>query len=691
MQLDTLFNPRSVAIIGASNDPSKVGYALVKNILDGGEREVYPVTLSDTQVLGRAASTNIKMVPGEVDLAVIAVRADVVATVLRECGEKGVKTAIVISAGFKEVGEAGKVLEEGIAAAAEESGITLLGPNCLGIMNAQADWNASFAVSKPKTGNISFLSQSGALGTALLDWANREGVGFSKFVSLGNEAALTEVEFLDYFADDPDTGAVLLYVEEIKDGKKFLDTARRLTVKKPLVVLRAGTSARGSAAVASHTGSLAPSDKIFEAALHDVGAIGVASLRTFFSLAKLFQLGYRTPLQNLVILTNGGGPSVNTADLIENSHSLALVTLGDETQAALRTVLPPMAAVRNPIDVIGDAGADRYDNSLATLTQLADIDAIIALVTPQMMTDPVKIAEALLKYRDAKPILPVFMGGATVAAGAALLRQEGMVSFDSPTDVVDALDALAHGIEKKSGIEAQETPRLSPHLEMYGLEEMRTMLGDYDIHLEGVFVKTDEEVDDALKKLGDGPYVIKAISRALVHKSDLGAVHIGLADADAVHDAWKNIEKRVHKEEPDAVLDGMLIQRMVRGVECIIGVKRDPVFGPVVVFGLGGIYVEVLKDSSVRIAPVSKEEALAQIHDIKGSSLLTGARGQTAVDLDALAATIVSLSHLVLDFPDIEEIDLNPVFAMEKGAVVVDARIMRKPVALPAEEPAPVP
>ena len=444
MQLDTLFNPRSVAVIGASNDPSKVGYALMKNILDGGDREVYPVTLSETQVLGRATSTNIKMVPGDVDLAVIAVRADIVATVLKECAEKGVKTAIVISAGFKEVGDAGKALEDGIRAVAEEHGITLLGPNCLGVMNAQADWNASFAVSKPKAGNIAFVSQSGALGTALLDWANREGVGFSKFVSLGNEASLTELEFLEYLADDPDTSAVLLYVEEIRDGKRFIENAKRLTAKKPLVVLRAGTSARGSAAVASHTGSLAPSNKIFEAVLRDVGAISVTSLRTFFSLAKLFQLGYTNPLQRLVILTNGGGPSVNTADLIENSVSLSLATLGDETQAALRTVLPPMAAVRNPIDVIGDAGADRYDNALSALAELDDVDAIIALVTPQMMTDPVKIAEALLKHREEKPILPVFMGGTTVAAGAGLLRQSGVVSFDSPTDVVDALDALAH-------------------------------------------------------------------------------------------------------------------------------------------------------------------------------------------------------------------------------------------------------
>jgi acetyltransferase len=279
------------------------------------------------------------------------------------------------------------------------------------------------------------------------------------------------------------------------------------------------------------------------------------------------------------------------------------------------------------------------------------------------------------------------MGGTTVAAGAGLLRQSGVVSFDSPTDVVDALDALAHHAKKSAEeVDSKETPRLSPHLEMYGLEEMRTILDDYDMHLEGVFVKTPEEVEDAIKKLGDGPFAIKAISKQLVHKSDLGAVRVHLADTEAVHDAWKDIEKSVKKQEPEAVLDGMLLQRMVSGVECIIGVKRDAVFGPVVVFGLGGIYVELLKDSSVRVAPVSKEEALTQIKDIVGFPILAGARGQDAVDLDALARAISSLSHLVLDYPEIEEIDLNPIFATPAGTVVVDARFMRTPPPAPPTE-----
>jgi len=677
MHLDTLFNPRAVAVIGADNDPSKVGYALMKNILAGSTREVYPVTLGTAEVLGRATHTSVKMIPGLVDLAVIAVRADAVPAVLGECAEKGIHAAIVISAGFKEAGAHGKELEDAIAQAAKDHDITLLGPNCLGIMNAHTDWNASFAVHKPKPGGVAFVSQSGALGTALLDWANEEGVGFSKFVSLGNEASLTELEFLEYLADDEETKAVLLYLEQVQDGKRFMELARKVSEKKPLVVLRAGRSARGSAAVASHTGSLAPADKIFEAALRQSGAIPVDSLNVLFSMSKLFELGLTAPLQRLVILTNGGGPSVNTADLIEATETLTLATFDDDLKEKLRGVLPTMAAVGNPIDVIGDAGPDRYEKTLSILEQETSVDAIIVLVTPQMMTDPKGIADVILAHRGAKPLIPVFMGGETIREGREHMEAQGMVSFKSPVDVVFALDALARGMRKPPAPKPEPGPRLSPELEMYGFKEMHTMLDDYDVHLAGAYVETEDGVPDALKDLGEGPYAIKAISASLVHKSDLKAVRLGLPDGDAVLEAWREVVERIRNDIPDASIDGMLIQRMESGVECIIGMKRDRVFGPVVVFGLGGIYVEILKDSCMRIAPVTKEEALVQIQEIQGLPLLTGARGQEKVDLDALAAVVSSIAHLALDYPEIEEIDLNPVFATPSGAVVVDARIMR--------------
>lgn len=674
MQLQTLFNPNAVAVIGATNDPTKVGYALMKNILSGRAREVYPITLNDKEVLGHVAYTSVTAVPGNIDLAVIAVRADVVSKILEECAQKGIQTAVVISAGFKEIGDAGKTLEDDIARVAREHNITLLGPNCLGVMDAHAQWNASFAVDSPRAGGIGFVSQSGALGTAFLDWANREGVGFSKFVSLGNEAALTELDFLEYLADDEGTKAVLLYLEKVTDGQKFLELARRVTAKKPLVVLRAGRSAYGSAAVASHTGSLAPSDKVFETALRQAGAIPVESLRTLFSLAKLFELGHTSPLQNLVILTNGGGPSVNTADLIGFSKSLSLIQLNEDTKQLLRAVLPPMAAVNNPIDVIGDAGPGRYEDTLRILAQMNEVDAIIVLVTPQMMTNPRDIAEVFVSYKDKKPIIPVLMGGNTVQGGADLLKERGMLSFDSPTDVVEALDALSRGKERNI---LEETTAHSPTaLQMLGYEEMRTTLANYSLSLEGVFVQSKENIDQIFEHLGSGPYAMKAVSSQLIHKTDLNAVVLNLKDRDAIHQAWDEMVTKVREKTDGAQIEGMLIQDMVKGVECIIGMKRDPIFGPVIIFGLGGVFVEILKDSSMRIAPVTKDEALVQIREIKGLPLLTGARGQQPVNLEALAEVIASLSKLSLENTHIAEIDFNPVFATPEDAHIVDARLM---------------
>jgi acetyltransferase len=384
-----------------------------------------------------------------------------------------------------------------------------------------------------------------------------------------------------------------------------------------------------------------------------------------------------------VILTNGGGPSVNTADLVDLSRSLSLVEFSDATKEALRAVLPPMAAVGNPIDVIGDAGPDRYDHTLGTLVTLDDVDAIIALVTPQMMTDPKGIAEVLAAYHEKKPLIPVFMGGDTVAAGIAALKAHGLIGFDNPSDVVEALDALArNGIKKREDTPIERADGMPDHapttLTMVPMEEMRTLLDNYDMPLAGAFVRTEEELDSAAAGLGAGPYALKVISQQLVHKSDSKALILGIADTAALHEAWHTLTDRVHAELPDAALEGMLLQTMTSGVECIIGMKRDRTFGPVIVFGLGGIFVEILKDSALRIAPVSKDDALAQIREIKGLPLLTGARGQEPVDLDALAGIIASLSQFSLDYPEIQEIDFNPVFARPKGAAIVDARLMRR-------------
>jgi len=679
MSLTTLFNPRSVAVIGACNEPQKVGYALMKNILAGSPREVYPITLGEVEVLGHAAYPTVSMVAGSINCAIIAVRADLVPKILTECADKGVESAVIISAGFKEMSEEGAAHEREVARIAHERKITLVGPNCLGVMNTHAGWNATFAVGAPRTGHLAFVSQSGALGTAILDQANAEGVGFSKFISLGNEAALTELECLAYLADDSDTAAVLLYLEQVADGPRFLEAATALTRTKPLVVLRAGRSSRGAAAVASHTGSLAPSDAVFTAALRQAGAVIVDSTRAFFSVAKLLTLGITTPRTRLAVLTNGGGPSVNTADLIDLSGTLTLAPFTDATKAALRTGLPSMAAVGNPIDVIGDAGPDRYAHALDTLAGLDTVDAVLGLVTPQMMTDPEGIANTFATYRGRKPIIPVFMGGGAVTGGIRTLHEHGMVNFNAPSDAVEALAALAASVP----ISLRTTPleptsaTTAPHasLSMLPFTEMQELLAAYHIPLAGVLAEERDDLPRATRELGDGPYALKVVSPELVHKSDVGALRLNLA-AHELSEAWDTLLAHVHEHAPEATCTGMLLQRMTGGVECIVGMKRDRIFGPVVVFGLGGIFVETLKDVSMRIAPVSEAEALAQILEIKGLPLLMGARGREPVALEILAATIAALSRLALEHPEIEEADLNPVLASPSGATIVDARLM---------------
>lgn len=678
MNLESLFNPRSVAVIGASSDPSKVGYALLKNIVDGDPtRDVYPITLNAKEILGKKAFTSIMEVPEEVDLAVIAVRADIVPKVLHDCAHAGITAAVIISAGFKEVGEAGAKLEAELRETAAEHGIALVGPNCLGVMDAHADWNASFAVEKPLPGRISFVSQSGALGTALLDWANREGVGFAKFVSLGNEAALTELAFLDYLAKDTETGAVLLYAEHIEDGPSFMKAVRALTRRKPLVVLQAGTSKRGSSAVSSHTGSLAPESAVFETALRQSGAIPVKNLRELFSFAKLFHDGFTTPVRNLVILTNGGGPSVNTADVLENAGGLSLTTFSEETKTSLREVLPPMAAVGNPIDVIGDAGPERYHECLKVLTKLPEVDAILALVTPQMMTNAEEITRVLLAHRGIKPIIPCLMGGAAVEQGVAVLREARIANFEFPSDAIQAFAGLAHTESFKKVIEAPaQQDSGTTNLRMLHIDEMQTLLSAYNIRAEGEFVREGTELAGALGRLGAGPYAIKAISQELVHKSDLKAVQLHLESKQDLERAWAQIYQYVQAHSPGAVIDGMLVQRMIKGTEIIIGMKRDRTFGPVIVVGIGGIFVEILKDASMRIAPITKEEALVQIHELKSIALLTGARGTEPANLQALANIVVALSTLSMEHPEVLEVDCNPVFATPTGAHIVDVRIM---------------
>jgi len=674
MNLENFFNPKSVAVIGATGDKSKVGFALMSNLLAGRQRKIFSVTLSEKEVLGQPAFVSILDVPEKVDLAIIAVRADIVPQILSDCAKKKIPNAIIISSGFKEIGVEGKKLEDSVREIARKNKIALLGPNCLGTIDTHTDLNASFAGEKPLVGRIAFLSQSGALGTAMIDWALGEGVGFSKFISLGNEAGLTEIDFLKYLKDDPDTSSILMYLENLSEGPEFIKIVSEITKNKPVVIIKAGMGNRGNIAVASHTGSLAPESTVFIAACKQAGAVTVSSIRGFFNLTKPLSQGLtvNSPVQRLIILTNAGGPAVITTDFIDKSKSLSLIELSEETKSTLRKVLPPMAAVNNPVDIIGDALADRYDKAMEILSDVKEADGIIVILTSQMMTEVEKTAEVLAKYKNKKKIFPVFLGGPEVAVGREILIKSGMVCFTFPRDVVDSLDHLANSAPK-SQKDAPNTKAISAAgRKMMGFEKMESLLAEYDIPLVGVLVKEKYEIAAILKKLKLENFVMKAESPDIVHKTENGAVVLNLHSAEEAEKAWDQIRRK----NPKADIEGILIQPTAQGREVIIGMKRDTTFGPTILFGLGGILAEAIKDTSLRLAPVSKDEALKMMSEIKGIKILQGLRGEKPVDFDALADILVNLARLAVDHPEIKEIDLNPVMATPGGATVVDARVM---------------
>ena len=686
MNINNFFNPKSIAIIGASSDKSKVGYALMANLSlnqASGERNLFPISLNETEILGHKVYHSLKEIEQNIDLALIAVKADIVPQIVSECAEKNIKNIIVISAGFKEVGEPGALLEQEIAKIARDNDISLLGPNCLGTIDTHSNLNASFANSSPKKGKTAFISQSGALGTAILDKAISAGIGFSKFISLGNEAVMNEIDFLEYIKDDPETKAIIMYVEKIADGKKFMEITREITKEKPIVLIKAGRGQSGQKAVMSHTGALASDDSVFRTACKQSGIIVVDSIRELFNMVSLFELGIYEPISKLAILTNAGGPAVIASDLVDLSRYLSLVQLEEKTKEELKKVLPSMAGINNPVDIIGDALADRYESALDILVKEKEIEAIITILSPQMMTEDEKTAEVLIKYSQNRKIIPVFVGGPNVSGGINKLRENGLVNFGFPIDAIEALDKLA-SVSDKSSTKLLQSKNLGTthqnksetNTTMLSYEETDKLLERSGVLLSGILVKEKDELREAMSKLGSDSFSMKVMSKDVVHKTDLGAVSLNIKTLEEAESAWDSMISNVTNKIPNATIDGMVIQNMASGKEVIVGMKRDATFGPVILFGLGGIFTEALKDTSMRVAPVTRGMALKMIHEIHGFNLLNGLRGEQPVDFDKLAGLIVAISELSIANPNIEEIDLNPVMVRPDGLDVVDARVI---------------
>jgi acetyltransferase len=699
--LQAVFAPRAVAVIGATGREGSVGRAVFANVLSHGYGGVvYPVNPRAASVMSVRAYPSVLDIADPVDLGIIIVPRDLVPRVLTECGQKGVKAAIVITAGFKELGGQGVDLERQVLAAAQKGGIRLLGPNCLGVINTDpgVSLNGSFARLMPAAGNIALVSQSGAVGVAALEYAQGEGIGLSKFVSVGNKSDLNENDFLAYLKDDPQTDVILFYLEDLADPQGFFRLAQEVTgaagKKKPLLAIKSGRTAAGARAASSHTGALAGSDEAYDALLAQCGVLRVESLEELFDYALAFASQPLPRGNRVAIVTNAGGLGIMTTDAAVR-YGLAMASFQAATTARLQAGLPPAANLRNPVDVLGDAREDRYRLALEAVLADDGVDGALVLSTPQLMTDLKAIAATVAETapRYGKPVLVCQMALGEIEETLAIWTKARLPHYRFPEEAARSLAAMARytasvsrpSYEVRTFADVDRGTVKS--LLARARDEGRSFLLEPEAHelfkayglptLPGRWAKTAEEAAQAAAALGY-PVALKIVSPQVIHKFDVGGVRLHLADAEEVKGAYGDILAAVAKAHPGAEMAGVLVQKMAPpGKETILGMTRDPLFGPLLMFGLGGTYVELFKDVTFSVAPVSEAWAGHMIRELKGFPILAGYRGEAPGDLGAVAQCLERLSQLVLEFPELKELDINPllVFAEGRGAAVVDARI----------------
>ncbi len=680
-----LFSPKSVAVLGASRNPGKVGHGVFTNLVRTGfPGKIYGVNPAGGEVLGRSFYRDIGTIPGSVDLGVFVIPPRAILEAIPLLAEKGMKAAVVISAGFKEIGGEGAMFERALREALSAASVRAVGPNCLGIIDTHAKLNASFSAGTPLPGSIAFFSQSGALCTAILDWAIGAGIGFSKVVSLGNKADLTELDLMEILADDPETRVILGYVESIDEGRRFLDIARRVTGKKPVILVKAGATAAGARAASSHTGSLAGSDRAYAAAFRQGGILRVETVEELSDLALGFAMQPIPPADPLLIVTNAGGPAIMAADTAERI-GVPLAEVSPELRERLRAILPPTASVGNPVDVIGDARADRYRDALLAVRDDPSAGSVLVLLTPQAMTEPEETAREALSALagSGKTVLASFLGEKSVGEARILLQKGGIPQYPGPERAVHVLrgmiayrrirEAGLPGVEEHAGAPTDEVAAvlrdaLSRGRRTLGEEDSRGILESYGFRFpRHALAQTSVEAVAAFKEMG-GEVAMKIVSPAILHKTEVGGVRLNLGSEEDVARAFLEITSSTRRMAPGAWIAGVSVQEMVTGGrELILGMSRDSQFGPLLMFGLGGIHVEVLKDVSFRVAPVSRREAAEMVQEIRAYPLLAGFRGGEPVDEEAIVEAILRVSRLSLDFPQIVELDINPVMALPKG------------------------
>lgn len=698
--LDALFKPGSVALIGATEREGSVGHALLSNLLiPAFQGKIYPINPHHSTVLGLAAYPSIGDIPEAVDLAVIATPAATVPAMVGDCVSAGVKSAIVISAGFREHGVEGQELEAQIAEELKRGQMRLLGPNCLGVMNARFGLNATFAQTIARPGNVAFLSQSGALQTAILDWSLREQVGFSAFVSTGSMLDIGWGDLIDYFGDDPHTQSILIYMESVGDARAFLSAAREVTLTKPIIVLKAGKSPGGSKAAASHTGALTGSDDVLQAAFRRVGVVRVSSIADLFYMAEVLSKQPRPRGPRLTMLTNAGGPAVLATD--------ALIAVGGELTAlsaksvdALDRFLPAHWSHGNPIDILGDAGPERYQRATEIALRDPNSDGLLVILAPQGVTNPAEVAERLKPHAHAhgKPLFASWMGGESVAAGEAILNAAGIPTFAFPDTATRIFTLMWRYSYNLRGI--YETPVLAdgPQEESQARGKIRdiierarsrgrTLLTEYESKqiltlcgipaVENRIAGDEEEAVTAATAIGF-PVVVKLHSETISHKSDVGGVKLNLPDPDAVRRAYRAIESSVTERAGRESFQGVTVQSMWKtgGYELIVGSATDAQFGPVIAFGSGGELVEVYRDRALALPPLNTTLAHRLLEQTLIFKALSGVRGRKPVNIAALEALLVRFSRLIVENPAIKEADINPLVASADQIIALDARFV---------------
>jgi acetate---CoA ligase (ADP-forming) len=695
--LDAILRPRSIAVVGASRRPATIGYQILENLVRHGfTGAVYPVNPTADAVHSIRAYPSVEAIPDPVDLALIVVPKQHVVEAAEACGRKGVKGLVVISAGFAEVGGAGIERQRALVEVARRHGMRLVGPNCMGVLNTAPDrsMNATFAPTMPPPGPVAFMSQSGAMGVTILDYAAEYGIGISQFVSVGNKPDVSGNDLIRYWGDDPRTGVILMYLENFGNPRKFTQMAREVTRRKPVVAVKSGRSGAGARAASSHTGALAGTDAVTDALLRQCGVLRVDTVEEMFDLAMAFSHQPAPRGNRVAIVTNAGGPGILIADACE-ANGLSVPDLTEETRAFLRDHFPEEASLANPVDMIASATAHSYRIAVEAVLADPNVDAVIATFVPPLGVRQEDVAEAIVDVaagQREKPVLAVLMGRQGLPQGLAQLNEAGIPGYRFPESAVRALGAMyryRRWLERPVGeVRAFDVDRGRVAAILgRARDEGRTKLGEVEVmEVLGAYgiptaphgvARSEEEAVEAGRRIGF-PVVAKVLSPRIIHKSDVGGVEVSLADEDALREAFRRLTTEVPERAGIGAeeVEGVLIQAMVEGGrETIVGMTSDPQFGPVLMFGLGGIYVEALGDVVFSVQPVSDVDAREMVRSIRGVRLLEGVRGEAPSDLEALEETIQRVSQLVGDHEEIRELDINPWIAFERGGIAVDGRI----------------